>query len=104
MSPKKLFIAVSPCIIMFILAVIYANVQMILIEAFNIPSFNERGFDANDLTRSYFSLVSIVSLAAGWIATKKLSLNKPVITLYFSLSGVAIFYIAGLFSSGLMLR
>ena len=89
---------------MYVLSVIYASFQLIIIETFNILSYDEGCFDANDLTRSYFSFVSIVSLAIGCIVSGKISLHKHIILLYISLSSVVIFYIASLFSNGLMLR
>ena len=104
MTVKKVIISLLPCVLMYVMSVLYASCQLLIMHVFDLPTYDEFVFDANDLTRVFFSVFPALPIVFSVFVSKRLSDVGYLRVIYICISSVLIFYISSLFINGLMLK
>jgi hypothetical protein len=89
---------------MYVMSVLYASCQLLIMYVFDLPTYDEFVFDANDLTVAFYSVLPILPITLSWFTSKRAFEEKRARMIYIALSSVLIFYIAYLFMTGSMWR
>ena len=97
-------IMLLPLLLQYVMSVLYGLCIVIIMDLFDLVHYDLDAFDANDLSRYYFTALALCTiLIESFFAARYLS-DKRGRAAIIAMSAVIIFYFSSLFCQGMMFK